>query len=143
MRILLVVVACALTVAGCSRDDLRTNIFRSEPAAVPASSYMAYSCPDLADEAKRVSEDAVVASGGEDYSGDQVAADVGRVVFFPVLIFSKGNYPNYTELRRLNATMAAIEQASAEKNCGIVFKHVPRAPPAPPPSEGPVFRRHS
>ena len=56
---------------------------------------------------------------------------VGLVIFWPALLFTKGNDENTAELARLKGSMDAIEQASIRKNCGIKFQR------APPPSHLP------
>jgi hypothetical protein len=121
MRIAFVAVACGLAVAGCANDADRVS-------GVSASTYQSYTCPQLSEEATRVSALARQAAGVQDYSGDKIALDVGRVVFFPILVFSKGNYADPAELARLREYMAAIEQASNQKDCGIIFEHTPSPP---------------
>ena len=131
MRILFVAVMCGLAVAGCAKD--------ADPATyVSASDYQGYTCQDLAAEAARVSSEAVQAAG-QDFTGDKIAIDVGRVVFFPVLVFTKGNYADPAELARLNRSMKAIEQASINKNCGIDFQHT--SPPPPKESSWQLFNQ--
>jgi len=125
MRIAFVVVACGLAVAGCTKD---LNLFaRSNNTEMSAADYERYGCPELADEAARVSAEAAKAAGVQDYTGDRVAMDVGMVIFFPILVFTPGNYENPAEVARLNRTMAAIKQASNQKNCNIIFQRTPTA----------------
>jgi hypothetical protein len=81
----------------------------------------------LAEQASEVSSLAAQATG-RDYTGDRIAVDVGRSVFFPILAFQEGNYKSRDELVRLNKSMETIEQASIQKNCGITFHHGPPAP---------------
>jgi hypothetical protein len=125
MRILFVAVACGLAVAGCAKDANQLGA-----TYVSASDYQSYTCPELAEEASRVAADAAQAAGVQDFTGDKIAMDVGRVVFLPLLIFTKGNYEDRPELVRLNRSMEAIEQASIQKNCGITFQRIPS--PSPP-----------
>jgi hypothetical protein len=135
MRIVFVAVACGLAVAGCAKDANRARA----ATYVSPSSYQSYTCPQLAEEASLVSSRAAQAAGVQDFTGDRIALDVGRVVFFPMLVFTKGNYEDPAEIARLNGSMEAIEQASMEKNCGITFQH---APPPPPPQVSPWRRGH-
>jgi hypothetical protein len=124
MRIALMAAACGLALAGCASDP------------EPDPDWTAYvspesTCADLAVQAEDVSE-RVAKATGRDYKGDAIAADVGRVVFFPILVFREGNYVSRKELARLNRSMKAIEQASIQKNCGITFQHGPQPPPNSP-----------
>jgi hypothetical protein len=123
MRIVFVAVACGLAVAGCAKDA-------NQVGANSASIYQSYTCPQLAEEASFVSSRAAQATGAQEFTGDKIAMNVGLVVFFPLLMFTKGNYEDTAELARLRGSMEAIEQASIQKNCGITFQYVP--PPAPP-----------
>lgn len=50
---------------------------------------------------------------------------VGLIIFWPALLFTKGNDENTAELARLKGQMDAIEQASIQKRCGITFQHAP------------------
>ena len=58
-------------------------------------------------------------------TNDKVAMGVGLVIFWPALLFTKGNDENTAELARLKGHMDAIEQASIHKRCGITFQHAP------------------
>jgi hypothetical protein len=80
-----------------------------------------------------VSSRAAQASGVQDSkaTNDKVAMGVGLVIFWPALLFTKGNDENTAELARLKGSMDAIEQVSIQKKCGITFQHAP--PPSPPP----------
>ncbi len=78
-------------------------------------------------EAQRVSARAAEATGVQDQkaTNDKVAMGVGIVIFWPALLFTKGNDENTAELARLKGSMDAIEQASIAKHCGIQFQHPP------------------
>jgi hypothetical protein len=125
MRIAFVAVACGLALASCAKDA-------SQVAAVYVSpiTYQNYTCPQLAEEASRVSARAAQAAGVQDQkaTNDKITMGVGLVVFWPVLLMTKGNDENTAELARLKGTMDAIEQASIQKNCGIQFQHAPPPP---------------
>jgi hypothetical protein len=81
----------------------------------------------LTEEAQRVSARAAQAAGVQDQksTNDKVAMGVGLVIFWPALLFTKGNDENTAELARLKGQMDAIEQASIHKRCGITFQHAP------------------
>jgi hypothetical protein len=117
MRLALVVAACGLAVAGCARDAGQVGATYESP-----NSYQDYTCPQLAEEAAEISS-RVAQATGQDFTGDRIAADLGRIVFFPILVFGKGNYVHPKELTRLKRSLEAIEQASIQKNCGITFHH--------------------
>jgi hypothetical protein len=123
----LVAGVCALAVSGCAKDASEVGATYISPIL-----YENYTCPQLAEEATRVSSRAAQAAGVQDQraTGDKVAMGVGLIVFWPALFFTKGNDENTAELARLKGQMDAIEQASIKKRCGITFQH---APPPPPP----------
>jgi len=128
MRIWFVWVAIAAMVAGCAKEASQVGAMYVSPIA-----YDSYSCPQLAEEAQRVSARAAQASGVQDQksTNDAVAMGVGLIVVWPALFFIKGNDENTSQLARLKGEMEAIEQTSIKKNCGIKFQHAP--PPPPPP----------
>ena len=127
MRNILMVAACGLVVAGCAKDADQVGATYVSPVL-----YENYTCPQLGEEAQRVSSRAAQASGVQDSkaTNDKVAMGVGLIVFWPALLFTKGNDENTAELARLKGQMDAIEQASIKKRCGITFQHAP--PPQPP-----------
>ena len=127
MRIARFAVLAALLVAGCAKDANQVG-----PTYVSPILYENYTCPQLAEEAQRVSSRAQQAAGIQDQhaTNGKVAMGVGLIVFWPVLLMTKGNDENTAELARLRGQMDAIEQASIRKKCGITFQH---APPPPPP----------
>jgi hypothetical protein len=118
MRFASVVAACVLAVAGCAYDSDQVGVTYVSPDST---------CSELAEQASAVSSRAARATG-YDYTGNRIAVDVGRVVFYPMLMFQEGNYASRGELVRLNKIMEAIEQASIQKNCGITFQHGPPPP---------------
>lgn len=113
------VLACAMLLAGCASKS--ENI---SAAYVSPMTYAAWQCPQLREEATRVSARAVQISGAQDAkaTGDAVAAGVGIILFWPALLMVKGDGTTAAELARLKGEMDAIEQASIQKNCGIQFK---------------------
>ena len=86
--------------------------------------YESWSCPQIAQEAARVSSRAAQVAGVQDSkaTGDAVATGVGIVLFWPALLFIKGDSTTGAELARLKGEMEAIEQVSIRKSCGIKFK---------------------
>ncbi|MEJ1158502.1 hypothetical protein [Prosthecomicrobium sp. N25] len=112
------VILVALVLAGCaSRAD---NI---SAAYVSPTGYMSYTCPQLREEAARVSARATQLTGAQNdkATSDAVATTVGVVLFWPALFFIKGDSTTAAELSRLKGEMEAIEQANIKLNCGIRF----------------------
>ncbi|HWA30973.1 MAG TPA: hypothetical protein VG867_07735 [Rhizomicrobium sp.] len=116
----------ALFVAGCAKDasDVRASY-------VSPILYENYTCPQLGEEATRISAKAGDAAGVQNQhsTNDKVAMGVGLIVFWPALLMVKGNDENAVELARLKGQMDAIEEASIKKRCGITFQHITPTPP--------------
>ena len=129
MRILIVAAIATLVVAGCAKDANQVGATYISPVT-----YETFTCPQLAEEAQRVSSRAAQAAGVQDEkaTNDKVAMGVGLIVFWPALLFTKGNDENTAELARLKGQMDAIEQASIQKRCGISFQHAPPSGSQPP-----------
>ena len=112
-------VACVLVLSACaSRSENITAAYVSPMA------YASYSCPQLREEATRISTRAVQATGQQDSkaTSDAVATGVGIILFWPALLFIKGDNTTAAELSRLKGEMEAIEQTSIHKKCGIEFR---------------------
>jgi hypothetical protein len=112
-------IAAAVLVSGCAtRSD---NI---SAAYVSPIGYQNYTCPQLQQEAARISARASAAIGAQDQkaTNDAVATTVGVVLFWPALFFIKGDAASAAEVSRLKGEMEAIEQASVQKRCGIQFQ---------------------
>jgi hypothetical protein len=113
------IVTAAALLAGCasSSKDIAA-------AYVSPLSYESYSCPQLREEATRVSARAIQVSGAQDgkATGDAVATGVGVVLFWPALFLVKGDGTTAAEVARLKGEMEAIEQTSIRKRCGIEFR---------------------
>ena len=122
MRSAFVALLCAAVVAGCAKDADQVGA-----TYVSLVLYETYTCPQLAEEAQRVSSHAAQSSGVQDQkaTNDKVAMGVGLIVFWPVLLMTKGNDENTAELARLKGQMVAIEEASIKKRCGIQFRQAP------------------
>lgn len=94
------------------------------PTYVSPVAYQNFTCEQLQAEAEMVSQQAAVASGQQEKhrKNDTVKTTVGVVLFWPVLLFNEGDGQTATELSRLKGQMTAIQQASAQKNCGFTFQ---------------------
>jgi hypothetical protein len=122
MRMIFGVAIIALAAASCAKDANQVGATYVSPVM-----YETYSCAQLAQEAQRVSARAAQAAGVQDEksTNDKVAMGVGLIIFWPALLFTKGNDENTAELARLKGQMDAIEQASIQKRCGITFQRAP------------------
>jgi len=117
-------ISAALVLSACAKPP-------GEIAAsyVSTIGYENYECEQLAAEAQRVSTRAAQVMGvqQEKAQGDAVAVGVGLILFWPALLFVKGNGATESEIARLKGEMDAIEQVSIAKQCGLTFQH-----PEPP-----------
>ncbi len=94
------------------------------PDYVSPVMYQNYTCEQLGQEAQTVSRQATIASGQQDkaHNGDVAKTTIGLVIFWPVLLFNKGDGATANNLANLRGQMQAIQQASIQKNCGFTFK---------------------
>jgi hypothetical protein len=109
----------AVVLGGCaSSSDQVTATY------VSPMQYESWKCPQLAEEAQRISQRAAIAAGAQDKqrTNDQIATAAAIVIFWPAAFFVGGDKQNAAELARLKGEMDAIEQASIRKNCGIQFQ---------------------
>ena len=122
MRMIFGVAIIALAAASCAKDANQVGATYVSPVM-----YETYSCAQLAQEAQRVSARAAQAAGVQDEksTNDKVAMGVGLIIFWPALLFTKGNDENTAELACLKGQMDAIEQASIQERCGIAFQRAP------------------
>lgn len=120
---------CAFTVSSCAKPPSEITATYISPVA-----YENYTCEQLGQEAQRVSARASDIMGVQQQkaSGDAVAMGVGLILFWPALLFIKGNGETEAEVGRLKGQMEAIEQVSIQKQCGFEFQ--PVEPPPPPPT---------
>lgn len=129
----LAVLLAAAVLAGCA-----TRATDVAPAYVSPLAYDAFSCPQLRDEASRISVRAVAATGAQNQraANDAVATGISLVLFWPAVFLVRGDGPQAAELARLKGEMEAIEQVSIRKNCGIEFNREPQtyATPVPGPA---------
>jgi hypothetical protein len=109
----------SLALAGCASrsDDIAA-------AYVSPTSYASWKCDQIRDEASRLSVRAAQVSGAQNQkaSNDAVATGVGVVLFWPALLFIKGDSTTAAELSRLKGEMDTIEQVSIQKRCGVTFQ---------------------
>jgi hypothetical protein len=84
-----------------------------------------YTCQQPGFEAQAVAARAATLSGAQDdqRTHDQIATGVAIVVFWPAAFLVGGDKQTAAELAQMKGQMAAIEQASIQKNCGITFNH--------------------
>ncbi|MBZ9980365.1 hypothetical protein LB521_04290 [Mesorhizobium sp. BR-1-1-8] len=92
--------------------------------------YQNLTCPQIATEAQAVTSQVAMATGNQNQkaTGDAVAFTVGMVVFWPALFLMHGDGAEAGQLANLKGQMQALELASAQKGCGIVFQQ-PKAEP--------------
>ncbi|MDT3683471.1 MAG: hypothetical protein RO009_00310 [Pseudorhodoplanes sp.] len=133
MRTKLVSIAAIAAIAGgCAKSADQVGATYVSPIL-----YENYTCPQLAEEAQRVSVRVSEMTGVQNQkaTNDAVAMTVGLVIVWPALFLLKGNDETTAELARLKGQMDAIEQASIKKRCGIQFH---RAPPPQAPAPAPT-----
>ena len=111
------VLATALAACATRPDDISASY-------VSPMQYEGYSCPQLREEAARVSARATEVSGVQNSkaNNDAVATGVALVVFWPAAFFLKGDGTTAAEIASLKGQMDAIEQESIRKKCGIEFR---------------------
>jgi len=118
-----------LTLAGCASSS--TDI---APQYVSPLQYSNYSCDQIGAEAQRVSARASELAGVQDSkaTSDSVAMGVGLVLFWPSLLFIKGDGQSAAELGRLKGEFETLQKVSISKNCNLQFQQ--GRPPAKPTS---------
>ncbi len=123
MRMVFVFLVAALTWGCATKSD--------EVAATYVSPYQFenLTCPQVAEEAQRISYRAKELAGVQDSkrTKDQVATTVAVVVFWPAAFLVGGDDRNTAELARLRGELQALEQVAIRKRCSIQFQR-----PAPP-----------
>lgn len=110
----------ALTaVAGCAKSsDMVTGSY------VSPLQYQNYNCPQLGEEAERISSRVAQLSGVQDQkrSNDQVATAAAIVLFWPAAFLVGGDDQTTAELSRLKGEFETIEKVSVQKNCNLQFR---------------------
>lgn len=114
-------IIAAVLLSGCA-----TRPKDIAPAYVSTTGYQALTCEQLQEEATVVSSRAVAAAGAQERAANQDAAltTVGVVLFWPAILFNKGDGAGAAEVSRLKGEMQAIETVSRQKDCGIVFQTI-------------------
>jgi len=128
MRKGLFAAAGVLALAGCA-----THSADIAPSYISPMQYDAYTCPQLAEEAQRISAHAAEVSGAQDSQAtkDAVATTAAVIIFWPAAFFVGGDKQTAAELARLKGEMDAIEQTSIRKKCGIQFRQASTQAPSP------------
>jgi hypothetical protein len=118
-RSVVAVTLAGLTVSACAK---RADTIAA--AYVSPYQFESFTCPQLAEEAQRLSHRASQVAGAQDEKAtrDTVATTVGVVVFWPALFFIGGNDQQTAELARMRGELEAIEQVSIRKRCAIQFQ---------------------
>lgn len=111
-------IAMAAFLGGCA----------SQPKEIPAQSvstiqYNNYSCPQVSQEAERVSGrvNELYSSLKKKADNDAVQMGVGLILFWPTLfLLEGGDGPEAQEYARLKGEHAALEKVSIQKDCGTI-----------------------
>jgi hypothetical protein len=121
-KVLTLAVVCALSVGGCASGSDKIAASYVSPLQ-----YESYSCPQLAEEAQRVSARAATVAGVQDQkaTNDAIATGVALVVFWPAAFLISGNDQTAAELGRLKGEFETIEKVAVKKNCGLQFQRTP------------------
>lgn len=122
MKLKAIITMCVVgALAGCAENPKTTRA-----DYVPEALYANLSCQQLGTEAINVSNRAHDAAKLQrrHRTQDEVKTAAGLVIFWPALLFIRGNNETTAELAQLKGEMQAVEQASAAKQCGIVFQQV-------------------
>ena len=114
----IVVLGVAGLAAGCA-----SNSKDIKAAYVSPMTYDAYSCEQLTQENQRLQIQISSTAGDVDQraSGDKVKMGVGLILFWPTLLFLKGNGPQAQEYARLKGEHEALEGAYIRKNCATTM----------------------
>jgi hypothetical protein len=114
----LAILLTSICVAGCASKSSEITANFVSPVG-----YQNYTCQQLGQEAQAVSQQAAIASGQQDknHNDDVAKTTVGVVLFWPVLLFNKGDGATANNLANLKGQMQAIQQASIQKSCGFTF----------------------
>ena len=109
----------AVAISACAKNSSQISASYVSPYQ-----YENFKCPQLAEEAQRISVRASSLAGEQDQKAtrDAVATTVAVVVFWPAVFLVGGNDQQTAELARLRGEMEAIEQVSVRKRCGIQFQ---------------------
>jgi len=112
MKRSLYVLSCFALISGCA-----TRADNISASYVPTNIYNSQSCPQMKEEAVRLSYSAAAAVGRQNSAAtrDTITTGVGLVLFWPALFLNNGDGAKAAEVARLKGEMQALEQASARK----------------------------
>ncbi len=111
--------ALSVFIGGCASKSSEI-----EASYVSPVTYQNFSCQQLNNEAMIVSQKASKAAGMQDkaHREDTTKTAIGAVIFWPVLLFNKGDGQLASNLANLKGQKDAIELASTQKGCGVNFQ---------------------
>jgi hypothetical protein len=113
---------CAVVLAGCASKSEDVA-----PTYVSPLTYQSFTCPQIGEEAQRVSAQAAQVAGVQDsnHTKDIVATTVGVLIVWPALFLNHGDNQTTAQLALLKGQMDALQQESIRKNCGFQFQTAP------------------
>lgn len=116
-KIVSAAMACLL-LSGCATkpEDIA-------PSYVSTTNYSNMNCTQLRAEAQNVSAAAQAATGAQSKKAGNDAAmmGVGLIIFWPALLFMKGDGASANNVAELKGQMNAITSVNDVKHCGIQF----------------------
>jgi hypothetical protein len=117
-----VAAGCAVVLAGCASKSEDVT-----PTYVSPLTYQSFTCPQIGEEAQRVSAQAAQVAGVQDsnHTKDIVATTVGVLIVWPALFLNHGDNQTTAQLALLKGQMDALQQESIRKNCGFQFQTAP------------------
>ena len=123
-------IALALIVAttGCA-----TSTRDLAPSYASPMMYQGYDCEQIAAESRRLQISIAEVGARVDQAAGNDAKLVGAaLILWPTLFFLGGTKDKEAEYKTLKGQMVALQQASTEKRCSVLFREFnPPADPAP------------
>ncbi|MFO0752971.1 MAG: hypothetical protein U0411_06565 [Thermodesulfovibrionales bacterium] len=94
-----------------------------QSAYVSPLQYKGYDCDQIIEESSRVARRVGELNGSltRKASNDAVATGVGLVLFWPALLFIKGNGPEAQEFARMKGEYEALEKTAIERKCNTAM----------------------
>ena len=128
MKSIILTMIVAVAIQGCASAASEIT-----PQYVSPIQYQSYSCRQIEEEASRISVRASQLAGIQDSkaTSDSVAMGVGLVLFWPSLLFIKGDGQTAAELGHLKGEFDTLQQVSIQKNCNIQFRQQNAPSPKP------------
>lgn len=120
---------CSILVMGFLISGCATSAENVQAAYISPVAYDKFTCKQIADEVRRVSEEVAVLTGQQDRkaSNDAVATGVALVLFWPAAFLIDGDDNTTSELARMKGKFESLKDASEKKSCKIEFK-IPEPP---------------